>query len=76
MLIPLCKNISERYYFNILIIITIICHIYIESELYQLAYRRGQNWIFQVIFLIKQWISVSITFLSPDMVYSDLHVDM
>ena len=46
--IPLCKNTSERYYFNIMIFITIIYHIYIEIESYQLAYRRSQNWIFHV----------------------------
>ena len=30
-LIPLCKHSSDRYHFNILIIIAIIYHIYIES---------------------------------------------
>ena len=33
MLIPLCKYSTDRYHFNILIIITIIYHIYIEFEL-------------------------------------------
>ena len=38
-LIPLCKNTSDRYhFFNILRIIAIVYHIYIESELYNLAY--------------------------------------
>ena len=41
MLIPLCKNTSDRYNFNILIIISIDCNIYIESELYNLAH--GEN---------------------------------
>ena len=46
-LIPLCKNTIERYHFNILIIINIIYHIYIESELYQLEYGRAQNFHLQ-----------------------------
>ena len=50
MLIPLCKNTSVRYYFNILIIIKIIYHIYIRSELYQLAYKISQIWSHQVEF--------------------------
>ena len=37
MLIPLYKNTSDIYHLNILIIIAIICHIYIESELYNLV---------------------------------------
>ena len=32
LLIPICKHSSGRYYFNILRIIAIIYHIYIESE--------------------------------------------
>ena len=38
MFIPLCKNTNDRYHFNIMRIIAIIYHIYIESELYNLAY--------------------------------------
>ena len=38
MLIPSCKNSSDRYYFNILRSISIIYHICIKSELYNLAY--------------------------------------
>ena len=47
MLVTLCKNTSERYHFNILIFINILYHIYVESELYQLAYGRGQNYHLQ-----------------------------
>ena len=36
-LIFLCKHSSDRYHFNILRIIVIIYHIYIESKLYKLA---------------------------------------
>ena len=45
-MMPLCKNTSEIYHINILIVINIIYHIYIEIKLYQLAYRRGQ--IYQI----------------------------
>ena len=48
MLISLCKNTSDRYHFNILIIITNIYRIYIESKLYQLEYGRIQNWGFKL----------------------------
>ena len=37
-LVPLRKYNSDRYNFNILIIIAITNHIYIESELYNLEY--------------------------------------
>ena len=37
-LIPLCKYSTDRYHLYILIIITIIYHIYIKCELYILAY--------------------------------------
>ena len=52
-LITLCKNTSKIYYLNILRIITIMYHNYIESGLYQLAYGRCENWIFQVELLNK-----------------------
>ena len=40
-LIPLCKNTSDRYhFFNILRIIAIVYHIYIECELYNLEYKK------------------------------------
>ena len=44
MLVPLCKNIRDRYHSNILRTIAIIYHIYIESELYNLAYEKNQSW--------------------------------
>ena len=40
MLIPLFKNSSDRYHFNILIIIAIIYQIYIDSELCNVAYKK------------------------------------
>ena len=48
--ITLCKTTSEIYNFNILRIINILHHIYIENELYQLAYGRGQVFIFKCDF--------------------------
>ena len=39
-LILLCKNSTDRYHLNILRIITIIYHIYIECESYNLAYKK------------------------------------
>ena len=44
MLLNLSENTFERYHLNILIIINILNHIYIESELYHLAYGIGQNY--------------------------------
>ena len=43
-LIPLCKNYTEIYHFNILRIITIIDHIYIECELYNMAYTKKKDY--------------------------------
>ena len=37
-LISLCKNSTDRYHLNILMIITIIYHIYIKCEFYNLEY--------------------------------------
>ena len=42
LLITLCKNSNDRYHLNILIIIAIIYHIYIDCELYNLAYGNSQ----------------------------------
>ena len=47
MLLNLSENTFERYHLNILIIINILNHIYIESELYQLEYGRAQNFQLQ-----------------------------
>ena len=56
MLIPLCKNNNERYHFNILRIINIIYHIYIESEFYQLAYGTVHNYYPLVYFSNKKMV--------------------
>ena len=45
--ITLCKTTSEIYNFNILRIINILHHIYIENELYQLAYGSGHIYYLQ-----------------------------
>ena len=42
LLITLCKNSNDRYHLSILIIIAIIYHIYIDCELYNLAYGNSQ----------------------------------
>ena len=42
-LIPFCKKTTYRYHLNILSIIVIIYYVYIECELYNLAYTQNQN---------------------------------
>ena len=42
-IIPLCEYISERYHFIIFIIISIICHHFIDIELHKLAYEKNQG---------------------------------
>ena len=43
LLIPLCLDSHDRSYFNILRMITILYHMYIEHETYQMAYKKVQN---------------------------------
>ena len=44
-LISLCKQSTDIYNFNILRIITIIYHIYIECELYNLVYKKPSYFV-------------------------------
>ena len=53
MLIPLRTHSSDRYHFNVLIIIAIIYPIYIESGLYNLSYGEKQGWVHAMEFLEK-----------------------
>ena len=64
------KMFSDRYHFNIMRIIAVIYHIYIENELYKLSYRENQGWLYKMGFLIKQWVSVKLIVLSQGLLYS------
>ena len=48
MLIPFCKNSNERYHLNLMMIISILYNIYIESEVYKLPYGNQQNYSLQM----------------------------
>ena len=57
-MIPLCKNSTDRYHLNILRIIVIIYHIYIEYELYNLSYTKIYNIVVEQEFIcstIRKW---------------------
>ena len=41
--IPLCHNSHDRYSYNILIIITLLYHLYIQYEMYNLKYNKGEG---------------------------------
>ena len=49
--IPLCKNSIDRYYLNILRIITLTCQIYIEYEWYNLEHNKQLGIIFEHQFI-------------------------
>ena len=53
MLIPFFQNPNQKYYFSIMGIINIIYHIYIENEVYTLAYDIFHDYHQEVKFLIK-----------------------
>ena len=38
--IPLCLESYDKYYFNILRMITLLYHMYIHNEIYQIAYNK------------------------------------
>ena len=50
-LIPLCIKSHDRYYFNILRIITIFYHLYIEHEIYNLAYNKNKGFLNDILFI-------------------------
>ena len=50
--IPLCKKSTDRYHFNILRIITLIYHMYIEYELYNLAENITPGFLYEHKFII------------------------
>ena len=56
-LIPLCKKSTYRYHLNILRIVSIVYHIYIECELYNLAYTRIWMWYMKMNSYVQQWVS-------------------
>ena len=49
--IPLCIESHDRYYFNILRIITIFYHLYIEYEIYNLAYNKNKGFLNDIRFI-------------------------
>ena len=56
--IPLCKKSIGRYHLNILRIITLIYHMYIEYELYNLTYNKTTGLIYENQFIsatISKW---------------------
>ena len=73
---PLCKHYINRYHLNMLIIIYIIYHIYIGSELYNLVYGKIKVGSIKWNFKNKQWVSGNIMIISQEMLYSEVHVDM
>ena len=46
LMIPVCKNSTDIYHLNVLIIIAIIYHLYIERELYNLDYINKPGWVY------------------------------
>ena len=49
--IPLCKKSAERYQLNILRIITLIYHMYLEYKLYNLAYNNTPGFLYEHQFI-------------------------
>ena len=45
--VPLCKTSPDRYYCNILGIITLVYHMYIEYEIYNLVYIRNPGFLYE-----------------------------
>ena len=50
--ILLCKISHDRYYFNILSIITLFYHFYIEYEIYKLAYSKNKGYLNDSLFIL------------------------
>ena len=46
-LIPLCKNSTDRYHLNILRIISIVYHLYSECEWYKFAFINKPGWLYE-----------------------------
>ena len=49
--IPLCKNSTNRYPLNILTIITLIYHMYIEYKLYNLSFNKTPVFLYDQQFI-------------------------
>ena len=49
--IPLCLESHDRYYFNILRMITICYHFYAEHEIYAMAYNKKINHLYDHLFI-------------------------
>ena len=43
LLIPLCSESHDRYYFNILRVIVLLYHLYIDHEIYEMSYNKKQS---------------------------------
>ena len=50
--IPFCKKSNQKQYPNVLIMINMLCHIYIQSELYILTYVNDLYWYKKTDFLV------------------------
>ena len=49
--IPFCKILTNRYHLNLLMIVTLIYHIYIEYELYNLEYHENMGFLYDHQFI-------------------------
>ena len=50
-LIPLCLESHDRYYFNILRMITLLYHLYIEHEIYDISQIKNKNHLNDNLFI-------------------------
>ena len=50
-IIPLCKKSTDRYHLNILRIIPLIYHMFIEYELYNLTYNKNTGFLYKYRFI-------------------------
>ena len=55
--IPLCLDSHDGYYLNILRMITLCCHLYVEHEIYTMAYKQKISPLYDNIFIKIQWSS-------------------
>ena len=56
--IPLCLKSHERYYFNMLRMIKLLYHMYIEHEIYHIVYNKVQNCLNEYQFIegtMSEW---------------------
>ena len=49
--IPLCLELHERYYFNILRMITLFYHLYVYHEIYAMVYNKKESFLNDHIFI-------------------------